>query len=36
MDHEGPQNRIIQIDEALVTRELSWVVRLCEKRLRRP
>ena len=27
MDHEGPQNRIIQIDEALVKRELGEVVR---------
>lgn len=23
MDHEGPQNKIIQIDEALVKRELG-------------
>jgi putative transposase len=27
MDHEGPQNKIIQIDEALVKRELGEVVR---------
>ena len=27
MDHEGPQNRILQIDEALVKRELGEVVR---------
>ncbi len=27
MDHEGPQKKIIQIDEALVKRELSEVVR---------
>jgi putative transposase len=27
MDHEGPQNKIMQIDEALVKRELSEVVR---------
>jgi putative transposase len=27
MDHEGPQNRIIQIDEAMVKRELGEVVR---------
>jgi len=27
MDHEGPQKKIIQIDEALVKRELGEVVR---------
>ena len=27
MDHEGPQQKIIQIDEALVKRELGEVVR---------
>jgi hypothetical protein len=27
MDHEGPQNKIIQIDGALAKRELAEVVR---------
>ena len=27
MDHDGPQQKIIQIDEALVKRELGEVVR---------
>lgn len=27
MDHEGPQSRIIQIDQALVKRELGEVAR---------
>jgi len=27
MDQKGPQNKIIQIDEALVKRELNEVVR---------
>jgi hypothetical protein len=40
MDHEGPQNKSIQIDEALVERKLGELVRetveeTLNKRLRR-
>jgi hypothetical protein len=37
MDHEGPQNKIIRIDEALMKRELGEVVReTVEETLRVP